>query len=58
MTALAKTQLPGSLLANYGVNGFFDEMFGREGGVLPTTRNCRALSRDWPRRICRQAPRR
>ncbi len=35
MTALAKTQLPGSLLANYGVNGFFDEMFGREGGVLP-----------------------
>ena len=35
MTALAKTQLPGSLLTDYRTNGFFDEMFGREGGVLP-----------------------
>jgi uncharacterized circularly permuted ATP-grasp superfamily protein len=35
MNALAKSPPPDSLLANYGVNGFFDEMLGREGGVLP-----------------------
>ncbi|HLP77826.1 MAG TPA: circularly permuted type 2 ATP-grasp protein [Candidatus Paceibacterota bacterium] len=30
-----KTQPAGPLLADYHVNGFFDEMFGREGTVLP-----------------------
>jgi uncharacterized circularly permuted ATP-grasp superfamily protein len=35
MTALAKSEPAGSLLADYSVNGLFDEMFGREGGVLP-----------------------
>ena len=34
MTLLAKSQPPGPLLADYRLNGFFDEMFGREGGVL------------------------
>jgi uncharacterized circularly permuted ATP-grasp superfamily protein len=35
MTLLAKSEPAGSLLAGYDANGFFDEMFGREGGVLP-----------------------
>jgi uncharacterized circularly permuted ATP-grasp superfamily protein len=35
MTSMAKSQPAGSLLADYHVNGVFDEMFGREGtGVL------------------------
>src|SRR5215469_9316544 len=35
MTSLAKSQPAGSLLANYHVNGVFDEMFGRDGaGIL------------------------
>src|SRR5262245_30362486 len=34
MTSLAKSQPAGSLLANYHVNGLFDEMFGRNGSVL------------------------
>jgi len=34
MTSLAKTQPPGSLLDGYSVNGFFDEMFGRDGNVF------------------------
>ncbi len=34
MTSLAKFELTDSLLANYSVDGFFDEMCGRDGGVL------------------------
>src|SRR5947207_11065798 len=34
MTALAKSAPPESLLSGYQVNGFFDEMFGRDGRVL------------------------
>jgi uncharacterized circularly permuted ATP-grasp superfamily protein len=34
MTALAQSEVAGSPLANYSVNGFFDEMFGRGGGML------------------------
>jgi uncharacterized circularly permuted ATP-grasp superfamily protein len=34
MTAMAKSQPAGSLLADYHVNGLFDEMYGRDGGVL------------------------
>src|SRR5881394_2705605 len=34
MTALAKTEPRPALLADYQVNGFFDEMFGRDGAVL------------------------
>src|SRR5438552_17817864 len=34
MTSLAKVEPPGSLLASYRVDGFFDEMCGRDGGVL------------------------
>ena len=42
MTSLAKFEPGESLLANYGLNGFFDEMFGREGGVLPHYEKLRA----------------
>src|SRR5215469_8861536 len=35
MNSLAKSEPGESLLANYALNGFFDEMFGRDGGVLP-----------------------
>src|ERR1700704_535600 len=34
MSSLAKFEPPGSLLANYSLDGFFDEMCGRDGGVL------------------------
>lgn len=34
MTALAKFPPVGSLLADYQVNGLFDEMFGRDGGSV------------------------
>src|SRR5579862_6558690 len=34
MTSLAKSQPAGSLLADYNVNGLFDEMFGRDGDIL------------------------
>ncbi|MEY2427810.1 MAG: hypothetical protein QOJ40_695 [Verrucomicrobiota bacterium] len=34
MSSLAKIEPPGSLLANYSLDGFFDEMCGRDGGVL------------------------
>jgi uncharacterized circularly permuted ATP-grasp superfamily protein len=34
MTALAKSPPASSLLADYHVNGLFDEMFGSDGGVL------------------------
>src|ERR1700741_3820937 len=35
MTSLAKSQLSSSLLADYQVNGLFDEMFGNnDGGTL------------------------
>jgi len=34
MTSMAKTQPAGSLLDGYSVNGFFDEMFGRDGSVF------------------------
>ncbi len=35
MITVEKSEPAGSLLKNYSVNGFFDEMFGREGAVLP-----------------------
>ena len=31
---MAKSQPAGSLLADYSVNGLFDEMFGRDGDVF------------------------
>src|SRR5438046_2819064 len=34
MTAMAKSEPRSSLLADYRVNGFFDEMFGSDGQVL------------------------
>jgi uncharacterized circularly permuted ATP-grasp superfamily protein len=34
MTSLVKSEPPRALLAEYHVNGLFDEMFGRDGGVL------------------------
>jgi uncharacterized circularly permuted ATP-grasp superfamily protein len=34
MTSVAKSEPPSPLLADYRVDGFFDEMFGREGAVL------------------------
>src|SRR5215831_12577901 len=34
MTSLAKFEPSDSLLASYALNGLFDEMFGRDGGVL------------------------
>jgi len=34
MTSMAKSQPAGSLLADYSVNGLFDEMFGRDGDVF------------------------
>src|ERR1051325_7823317 len=34
MTAMTKSTPTGSLLENYQVNGFFDEMFGSDGNVL------------------------
>ena len=34
MTSMAKTQPAGSLLDGYGVNGLFDEMFGRDGKIF------------------------
>src|SRR3954471_12272603 len=35
MTSLAKSEPPGPLLSDYRVNGYFDEMFGAKGDVLP-----------------------
>jgi uncharacterized circularly permuted ATP-grasp superfamily protein len=46
MTSVANSQLAKSLLANYRVNGFFDEMFGRDGNLLPHYEKlCSAFSR-------------